>query len=161
MSQWKLTSGDVDTMSAVSLIHGLWSVKSRVWGLKLAGRKDMPVRFLSSWIQLESTLKHKSRRSRLVRIAVRNTVELFPPGRIMIWMVITPMQQVTNVFHANRHDFAFSARTYESPRHIALLRSANTGDIPIQTKLHLPQCGAGYVRPIRRCTFIACTRPFA
>jgi len=29
-------------------------------------------------------------------------------------------QQATNVFHANRHDFAFPPRTSESPRYIAL-----------------------------------------
>lgn len=55
-----------------------------------------------------------------------------------------PTQRVTNIFHANRHDFAFPPRTYESPRHIALSRSANMGDILTRTKLHLPQCGDMY-----------------
>jgi len=62
-------------------------------------------------------------------------------------------QQVTNVFHANRHDFAFPPRMSlrgTSRSHL----SANAGDIP-RTRLHLPQCGAGYVRPIQQCTFEA------
>lgn len=107
---------------AVSLIRGLWSVKSRVWSLKPAGRKDMPVRFLSSRTELKSTLKHKSRRFRLVRIAVRNTVELFPPGKIMIWMVITRCSKsltssmqidMTSLFQHARMSLCGTSRSYD------------------------------------------------
>lgn len=127
------------------------NVKS--WILKPASQKDMLVRFelKSAEIHFKAPIQafsiSASSSSQYDRtISTEESCDLNGNH---------PAQQATNVFYANRYDFAFPPRTYESPRHIALLRSANTRDIPTRTRLHLPQCGAGYVRPIRRCTFEA------
>lgn len=131
------------------------SMKSRVWSLKPAGREDIKSTIFLYWAEVRI---HFKAQIQTFSIGTNNSSQYYQTISTEEDCDLNgnhPTQWVTNIFHANRHDFALPPRTYESQRHIALSRSANMRDILTRTKLHLPQCGDMYDLFDVRCTFEA------